>query len=96
MFWDPQKNNKGNKVRLFRDFKNLFAHEKEKIYWTSKSNNCIKYESKSDRNEILSFKKYPNKIGPYLKVIMNNIKKPDTFKIQLTIAINFVFPKDNN
>ena len=28
--------------------------------------------------------------------IKNNLKKSDTWKIQLTVAINFVFSKDND
>ena len=40
-------------------------------------------------------KKYLNKIGPYLQDI-NNLKTSKTWKIQLTIAINFTCSKDNN
>ena len=29
-------------------------------------------------------------ISPYLKDIINNLKKPDTWKIQLTMANNFI------
>ena len=36
----------------------------------------------------LSVKEYLNKIIPYLKDI-NNLKKSDTWKVQLTIANNF-------
>ena len=38
---------------------------------------------------------YLNKIRPHLKDI-NNIKISDTWKIQLTIANNFIFSKDND
>ena len=41
----------------------------------------IEYESNGDRNKILSVKVYLNKIRPYLKYIINNIKKFDTWKI---------------
>ena len=44
----------------------------------------------------LSIEEYLNKIKPYLKDIINNLKKSDMWKIQLTIAINFIFFKDNN
>ena len=33
---------------------------------------------------------------PYLKDIINNLKKSDPWKIHLTIAINFTFSKDND
>ena len=41
-------------------------------------------------------KEYLNKIRPYLKDITDNLKKSDTWKIQLTIAINLISPKDND
>ena len=37
-----------------------------------------------------------NKIRTYLKDIINNIKKSDTCKIQLTIANNFTSSIDND
>ena len=39
----------------------------------------------------LSVEEYLNKIRPYLKDIINNLKKSDTWKIQLTIANKFFF-----
>ena len=48
----------------------------------------IKYKSNSDRNKTLSVEEYIKKIRPYLKDI-NNLKKSDTWKIQLKIANNF-------
>ena len=44
-------------------------------------------ESKDDRNKTLSVEEYFNKIRPYLKNIINNLKKSDTWNIQLKIAI---------
>ena len=35
------------------------------------------------------------KLRPYLKNIINNLKKSDTWKIQLTIGFNFISSKDN-
>ena len=43
-----------------------------------------------NRNKALSLEKYLNKIRPYLKDIINNLKKSDTWKIQITIAVNFI------
>ena len=42
-----------------------------------------------NRNRILSIQDYYDKIRPYLKHI-NDLKKCDTWRIQLMIAINFV------
>ena len=39
---------------------------------------------------IITVEEYPNKISPYLKDVKNNLKKSDTWKIQLTIANNFI------
>ena len=59
------------------------------------SNNYIEYESNGDMNKTLSDKKYLNKVRPYLKGIINNLKKFGTLKIQLTI-INFISFLDND
>ena len=46
------------------------------------SKNYIEYESIDDRNKTLSVEEYLNKTIPYLKDIMNNLKKSDTWDIQ--------------
>ena len=67
--------------------RNLFENEDEENYYkpvrvsNSWSNNYIEYESNGDRNKTLSVGKYFNKIRPYLKDIINNLKKSDTWKI---------------
>ena len=61
-------------------------------FWSS---NYIEYEINGDRNKTLSVEEYVNKFRPYLKDIMNNLKKSDSWKIQLAIAVNFIFSKDN-
>ena len=60
------------------------------------SRNYIGYESNGDRKKKLSIEEYLNKIRPYLKDIINNLKKSNTWKIQLTIAINLISSKDTN
>ena len=49
------------------------------------SNNYIEYESNGGRSKTLSVENYLTKIRPYLKDIINNLKKSDTWKIQLAI-----------
>ena len=44
----------------------------------------------TDKNKILTVEEYLNKIRPYLKGIINNLKKSDTWKIQLTITFLFL------
>ena len=55
------------------------------------SSSFIIYQSRDDKNKTLSIKEYLIKIRPYLKDIINDLKrKYYTWKIKLTIAINFV------
>ena len=71
------------------DIKNHFRYEKEEEnlykpvrvnhFW---SNNYIEYKNNSDKNRILSVEEYLNKIIPYLKGIINDLKKSDVWKIQ--------------
>ena len=49
----------------------------------------IQYKSIGDRNKTLSVKEYFTKIRLYLKDIINNLKKSDTWKFHLIIANNF-------
>ena len=59
------------------------------------SNNYIQYKSNSDKNRILSVEECLDKIKPYLKDIINDLRKSDERKIQLTIIINFIFSNDD-
>ena len=52
-------------------------------------------ESSCDRNKTLSAEEYHNKIRRYLKDI-KNLKTSDTWKVQLTITINFISSIDND
>ena len=42
---------------------------------------------------MLSVEEYFDKIRPYLRDIINDLKQSDTWKIQLTITINFISSK---
>ena len=93
---------KAIKDRILRDIKNLLGHEeRENCYKLARvinfwSNNYIEYESDDGRNKTLSVEEYLNKIRPYLKGIINNLKISDTWEIQLAVANNFIFYKDND
>ena len=58
-------------------------------------NNYFEYKSKGDR-KTLSVEEHLSKIKPYLKDIVNNLKKSETWKIQLTITTNFISSNDDN
>ena len=59
------------------------------------SDNYIEYKSNGNRNKTLLVEEYLNKLRPYLKDI-NNLKKSDTWQIQLTIVNNFISSIDND
>ena len=97
----PEKEIKEIKGRIIIDIRNIFEQEEENYYEPVRasnfwSNNYIEYKSKDHRNKTLSVKEYLNNIRPYLKDVVNNLKKSDTWKIQLTIAVNFISSKDNH
>ena len=97
-----EKVTKAIKDRILRDITNIFEHEEEENYYKPAkvnnfwSNNYIEYESNGDINKTLSVEENLNKIRPYLKDIINNLKKSDTCKIQLTIDNNFISSIDND
>ena len=91
------KKNEAIKDRIIRDIRTLFKQEddyykpiREGNFWNS---NYIEYESRGDRNKNLSVKEYLDKIKIYVRDITINLQKSDTWKIQLTIVINFISNK---
>ena len=58
------------------------------------NNNDIKYESNGDKNKNLSRKEYLNKIEPCFGDMIIDLQNFKTWKIQLTIAIDFVSSRD--
>ena len=75
---------------------------KKKEYYETKrvdnfwKNNDIEYESSGYKNIDLSLDEYLNKIEPYLGNMIINLQNFDTWKIQLTIASNFISSKDSD
>ena len=93
-----KKENELIKERIVKGIRNLLEHEKEDYYKAVRvgnfwSNNHIECESNGDRDKTLSVEVYRNKSRPYLKDKINNLKKSDMWKIQLTIAIDFISSK---
>ena len=92
------KETKAIKDRILGGFKNIFEHEEENYYKLVRvnnfwSNNHIEYESK---NKTPSVEEYINKVSPYLKGIINNLKISGMLKIQLTIANSFISSLNND
>ena len=89
-----KEENEAIKDRIIRVIRTLFKQEsyygkptRVGNFW---NNNYIKHESSGDRNKNLLVKEYLDKFKPYLRDIIINLQKSDTWKIQLTIAINFI------
>ena len=83
------------------DTRNLLKLENEDYYKPIRvsnfySNNYIKHESNGNRNKNLSSEEYLNKHKSYLKDIIIDLQISGTWKIQLTIAINFISSEDIN
>ena len=52
-------------------------------------------QKNGDRNKAQSIEEYIDKVRPYLNISFNDLKKSDAWKIQFTIAINYISSKDN-
>ena len=82
-----------------KDIKTLFEQEDDNYYKLKKvtnfwNYNYTEYESNGDSNKNLSLEEYLDKIRPYLRDIIIDPQESDTWKIQLTIATNFISSKD--
>ena len=97
---ESEKKKKHNKRiiedKIIRDIRTLFEQEedyyKPKIVNSFWNNIYIEYESNGDKNNNLSLDEYLNKIKPSLKDIIIDLQS--SWKIKLTISINFISSKD--
>ena len=53
-------------------------------------------EKSKGQRKTLSVEEYLNKTKPYLKDVMNDLRKYNTCKMQLTITIVFISSKNDN
>ena len=58
--------------------------------------NYIEYESNRNKDKMLLPEDYFDKIEPYLNDLIHNHKTQGEWKIQLTMAVNFISSKDSN
>ena len=56
----------------------------------------IEYESKGDKKKSLSIKKYLNRIRPYLSDMINYFKTQGEWKIELTMAVDFMLDSEDS
>ena len=59
-------------------------------------NNCIMYESRGDKDKILTVNEYLDMIRPYLVDMINEHKPKSEWKIQLAAVINFISSKPDS
>ena len=97
-----KENEKIMKDKIIRDITTWFGQRKEEGYYEPKrvsnfwNNNYIEYEGNGYKNRNLSsVDEYLYKIESYLRNKIINLQNSDAWKIQLTIAINFISLKDN-
>ena len=81
-----KRENEAIKDRKVRDIKTLFKQQEEDYYKLVRvgnfwNNYYIECERNSDRNKNLSVEEYLNEIKPYLRHIIINLQKFDTWKI---------------
>ena len=76
---------------MYRDIRKIIESEKIVTKQYMLDNNYIEYENDSDKSKTLSVKEY---LKQYFKDIINNLKKSDTWKIQLKIAITCISYKN--
>ena len=76
---------------MYRDIRKIIESKKIVTKQYMLDNNYIEYENDSDKSKTLSVKEY---LKPYFKDIINNLKKSDTWKIQLKIAITCISYKN--
>ena len=84
-----------------RDIENLFYEFSKEGYYKpilvkrSFKSNYKYYESRGDKENMLSVKQYLNKITPHLYDLINDHRIPRrVWKIQISICVNFISSKD--
>ena len=95
------KKDKGVKEKVLSDIRTLFESDEENYYKPIRSGNAfsgnyIEYESNGDKGKTLTTEEYFDKIRTYLSNIISYHKNQGEWKIQLTMAINFISSKDSN
>ena len=94
-----EENREKSKDRIIRDIRTFLEQEKEEDYKSKRvssfwNKNYIEYEDNGDKNSNLQLNEYLNKVKPYLRNTIIDLKSSNIWKIQLTIEINFIFSKD--
>ena len=88
--------------RGIRDVKDLFDLSVSEDYYkpivinNAFNNNYIQYESKGDKDKILTIREYLNTIRPYLVDMINYHKNQSEWKIQLSAEISFISSKTDS
>ena len=90
------------KYRGIRDLRDLFDLSISEDYYkpiivkSASNNSYIQYESKGDKDKILTIREYLNMIRPYLLDMINDYKNKGEWIIQLSAEINFISSKSDS
>ena len=87
--------------KVIQDIRTLFESKEEDYYKAVRIGNAfcndyIGYESNNDESKALSIKEFLEEIKQQLEDNISILKKSDSCKIQLTIAISFMPSKDSD
>ena len=91
-----------DEYRGIKDIEGLFDLSDKEDYYkpiilnSAFNDNYIQYESKGDKDKILTIIEYLNMIRPYLVDMINDHKTQSEWKIQLTAEINFISSKPDS
>ena len=98
--WEKKKGN-GIEDRVL-NIRTLFESDAKDYYkmcyyyiCSAFDDNYSEYESNGGKDKTISVEEYLDKIRPYLSNIINDLKSQWEWKIELTIAINFISSKDS-
>ena len=88
-------------VKVLKDIKTLFESDEEDYYKPIRtgnifSSNYIEYQSNGNKDKTLFIDDYIDKTERYLNDLIDNHKTKGEWKIQLTMAINFISSKDSD
>ena len=90
------------KYRGIRDLRDLFDLSISEDYYkpiivkSASNSSYIQYESKGDKDKILTIREYLNMIRPYLLDMINDYKNKGEWIIQLSAEINFISSKSDS
>ena len=97
-----RKNNTQKNLKRFKNFQKDYEKKLKTKYYKpirtkgAFNNDCVKYESREDKDKNLLPKDYIDIIRPFLRDMINNNRTYGEWKIQLIMRINFISSLDTD